>query len=229
MVKELLMPLIIALITSLATFIGGLLPFIKTFSKIDIRYLIGFSAGALISIAFFDILPEAGIQYPLAIAAGFFLVYLIEKIVLIHACGEKECEIHPTGWPALIGIATESLADGIAIAVGYIVNPVLGVTIAIVVLVHEIPRGFSTVIIMKSAKKTNKETLAALAIDGLFTPVGVLIAPIFPQSLFPIILAFIVGTFLYVGASDLLPEAHKRFNIYVVMSVILGALVIALI
>ena len=227
--QPLIAAFIVALITSVATFLGGLLPFTKIFKKIDVRYLVGFASGAMISIAFFDLLPEAGINYPIAIAAGFFLVYLVEKIVLIHACREHECEIHPTGWPALIGIATESLADGLVIATGYIINPILGITIAAAVLVHEIPRGFSTSIIMKSAKKTNKETLIALSIDAFFTPIGVLLAPLFPKSFLPIILAFAAGTFLYVGASDLLPEAHKRFNIYVVLSVILGAVIIALI
>lgn len=221
--------LFVSLITSVATFLGGLLPFTKTFKRIDIRYLIGFAAGAMISIALLDLLPESGVQYPIAIAAGFFLVYIVEKLTLIHACGEHECEVHPTGWPALIGIATESLADGLAIAVGYSINPGLGIAIAFAVLVHEIPRGFSTTIIMKSAYKSNKATISALAIDAFFTPIGVLIAPLFPETWFPILLAFTAGTFLYVGASDLLPEAHKRFNIYVVLSVVLGALVIALI
>lgn len=221
--------LIISLVTAIATFLGGLLPFTKLFKRIDIRYLVGFASGAMISIAFFDLLPEGGIKYPIAIAAGFFLVYLVEKLVLIHACREHECEIHPTGWPALIGIAIESLADGLIIAAGYIINPILGITIAAAVLVHEIPRGFSTTIIMKSAKKTNKETLFALGIDAFFTPIGVLLSPLFPESFLPVILAFAAGTFLYVGASDLLPEAHKKFNIYVVLSVVLGAVIIALI
>ena len=120
------------------------------------------------------------------------------------------------------------LCDGLVIAAGYIINPILGITIAIAVIIHEIPRGFSTSIIMKSAKKSNKSTLVALAIDAFFTPIGVLLAPIFPKSFLPIILAFAAGTFLYVGASDLLPEAHRKFNIYVVLSVILGGIIMAI-
>ena len=164
--QSIIIAFIIALIISIATFLGGLLPLTKLFKKIDIRYLVGFSSGAIISIAIFDLLPEAGIKYPIAIAAGFFLIYLIEKLVLIYACGEHECEVHPTGWPALIGIATESLADGLIIAAGYVINPGLGITIAAAVLVHEIPRGFSTTIIMKAAKKTNKAAVSALAVDA---------------------------------------------------------------
>ena len=71
--------------------------------------------------------------------------------------------------------------------------------------------------------------IVALAVDAFFTPLGVLLAPLFPMSSLPIILAFAAGTFLYVGASDLLPEAHKKFNIYVVASVVLGAVVVAII
>lgn len=221
-------PVLYALMTALATIGGGMLPRLKTFQKIDFRYLVGFSAGAMIAIAFFDIFPEIerSEETALFMALGFFLVYIVEKFFLLHTCNEKECEQHALGWPSMIGVAAESIVDGIAIAVGYSINEALGIGIAIAVIAHEIPRGFTTAIIMKNANKSIKETWIALLIDGGFTPIGALLAANVPEKYFMNILAFVAGTFLYIGAADLLPEAHKKFNRNVVLSVLFGVVLI---
>ncbi len=215
-----------AFVTLLATFAGGLLPFSKPFQKIQLRYLIAFAGGAMLAIAFFDLIPQASESKGALffVAVGFFLLYLIEKLIMIHSCHESECESHEISGPvAMVGIIAESLADGIAIAVGFAVSPALGFIIALAVFFHEFPRGFSTTVIMKAAKLDKKAIILALLIDGGFTVIGALIGVFFPQELFPYIIAFTAGTFLYIGASDMLPEAHKRFNILVVGSVFLGA------
>lgn len=215
-----------ALITSVATVTGGLLPIYTGFRNIELRYLIGFASGAMISIAFFEMIPEmgSGSTVALALAIGFYSLYTTEKFVMIHTCGEEECESHTMGWVAIIGIAAESLVDGIAIAVGYTVAPTLGLIIALAILIHEVPRGFSTAAIMKASNYSRKAVIFALAIDAGFTPLGVLFSGLFPPTFFKNIVAFTAGTFLYVGASDLLPEAHRRFNVKVIFSVLSGAL-----
>ncbi len=108
----------------------------------------------------------------------------------------------------MIGLGLESILDGIAIAVGYITEPSLGLIIAFAVAVHELPVGFSTSIIMLRSHYDRKNTLIALFVTSFLTVVGALIAGFFPQEYFGPILAFTAGTFIYIGASDLLPQAH---------------------
>lgn len=225
---SIMIPVFYAFLTALATIGGGMLPRLKIFQKIDFRYLVGFSAGAMIAIAFFDIFPEIerSEETALWIAIGFFSVYLVEKFLLLHTCNEKECEQHALGWPSMIGVAAESIVDGIAIAVGYSINEALGIGIAIAVIAHEIPRGFTTTVIMKNAGKGMKSVWIALLIDGGFTPIGALFASNVPEKYFMNILAFVAGTFLYIGAADLLPEAHKKFNRNVIISVMFGVILI---
>lgn len=229
---SMLFAFVFALVSALATLIGGLLPIYTRLREVGVRYLIGFASGFLISVAFLEMLPEirpgTRIDF-VSIALGFFSLYLIEKLVMIHACGEKECVAHTVKWVSVIGIAAESLIDGIAIAVGFMLNPAIGLTVALAVIVHEIPRGFTTSVIMKSANYTRNKLFGALAIDAGFTPLGVALVylNLFPRDLFTPLLAFTAGTFIYIGASDLLPEAHRRFNIKVVATVILGALTVA--
>lgn len=224
-----MMAIVYAVITSLATLLGGWLPQSKSVRRIPFRYLVAFAAGAMVSIAFFDILPELPIEGMTWVGIGFFAIYIIEKFILLHQCGDHngECEVHGfSGWPAMVGVAGESLIDGIAIGVGYTLTPALGAAIAIAVIAHELPRGFTTAIMMRQAGKGTRSVIGALAIDAGFTPIGAALALAVPLSWFTPVLGFVAGTFLYVGAADLLPESHKKFNWKSIACVLLGALII---
>ena len=189
---------------------------------IEQRYMVAFAGGAMVAIALFDLIPEMQSHNAIALLAGFFIVYLLEKLVMLHSCGEAECEAHTLGWSALIGIAAESLIDGVAIAVGFRVAPALGLLIALAVFVHEIPRGLTTTVIMQEAGYSHLKIWGALAVDAGFAPIGVLLAGFIPASAFEPLIGFTAGVFLYVGASDLLPDAHRRFNLRVVLSTLAG-------
>lgn len=221
-----MIPFLYALITSAATIVGGILPMYTRFKLIEQRYLVGFAGGATVAIALFDLIPEMKTHNAFALLLGFFSIYLLEKVILVHSCVEEECETHVIGGTALIGIAAESLMDGLAIATGFRVNPGLGFLIALAVFIHEIPRGITTSIIMRQAGYNQAKIWGALAIDAGFAPLGVLISGLVPASAFDPLIGFTAGIFLYIGASDLLPEAHRRFNIRVVFSTMLGAVAI---
>lgn len=219
-----------AFLSAIATLIGGMLPLYTRIKNIELRYSLAFASGLMISVAFFDMLPESAIEENyIFLGSGFFLLYFIEKNILIHVCGEEECEVHTIGWVSIIGIASESLIDGIAIATGYEIRPALGFIITLSIMAHELPRGFSTTTIMKSSGYGMSQTFSALAIDAFFTPLGALLAFAFPLELFKPMLAFSAGTFLYIGAGDLMPEAHRRFNRRVIAAVLLGVFIALLI
>jgi len=217
-----MIPLLYALITSAATLTGGALPMYTRLRLVEQRYLVAFAGGAMVAIALFDLIPEMEAHNAVALMLGFFAIYLLEKLVMIHACGEAECETHVMGWPALIGIATESLIDGLAIAVGFRVAPALGLLIALAVFAHELPRGLTTTVIMQEAGYSRRKVWAALLVDAGFAPLGVLLSGLVPPSAFEPLIGFTAGIFLYVGASDLLPEAHRRFNLRVVLATLAG-------
>jgi zinc transporter ZupT len=221
-----MIPMLYALITSTATLVGGAAPMYTGLRRVEQRYLVAFAGGAMVSIALYDLIPSLTSPNAPALFLGFFAIYLLEKLVMIHTCGEIECETHTMGWPAMIGIAAESLLDGLAIAVGFQVEPTLGLLIALAVFVHEVPRGLATTVIMQEAGYGRIKIWLALLVDAGFAPLGVLLAVWLPASAFEPLVGFTAGVFLYVGASDLLPEAHRRFNSRVVLATIGGALLI---
>lgn len=217
-----MIPLFYTLVISAATLAGGALPMYTQLRLIEQRYMVAFTSGVMVAIALFDLIPEMDSHNAVALLAGFFIIYLLEKLVMIHACGEAECDAHTMGWSALIGIAAESLIDGVAIAVGFRAAPALGLLIALAVFVHEVPRGLTTTVIMQEAGYSRLKVWMALAVDAGFAPLGVLLAGFISSSAFEWLIGFTAGVFLYVGASDLLPDAHRRFNLRVVLSTVTG-------
>lgn len=116
--------------------------------------------------------------------------------------------------------------ETLAIAVGYRTAPALGLLIALAVLVHEVPRGLTTTVIMQQAGYSGLRTWLALLVDAGFAPLGVFLSTVFPASALASLTGFTAGVFLYVGASDLLPEAHRRFNLGVLAATLAGGLMI---
>jgi len=232
--EVLMIYLIYALIATVSSIFGGLLPLYTKIRDLRTQYLIGFASGLLISTALFEMLPEALSKlgpgdFGAPLLAGFFSLYLVEKAVMIHACTERECDIHHAGWVGMIGLGLESLLDGIAIAIGYLASPVLGLFIGMAVVAHELPVGFSTTVIMRASGYSVRDSLLALLATSLPTLLGAMLSWAFPVKLFGAILAFTAGTFVYIGASDLLPEAHRRVDWAVVATVLSGAALIPLI
>ena len=109
--------------------LGGFLPLLKDLSKKNLSLLLSFSGGVLLGAVFLHMIPETGevlknnLGWP--ILAGFLLIFVLERFVFIHACGESNCDFHEIGVPAFVGISFHSLLDGVALGAGYeLVNTV---------------------------------------------------------------------------------------------------------
>lgn len=218
---------LLALVAALSDIAAGLLFRYSKINKIPTRYIIGFASGIVISTAFFELIPESNVEKNyLYLGLGFFTFYLLEKMVMLHSCGEKECEAHTVGWVAAVGMSADNVVDGIGIAVGYLTEPSLGIIITLAVVAHELPQGITTAVLMQKAGFKFSHIMATLVFAGLMYPLGALASGIVPENLYAAIIAFVAGSFIYIGVGDLLLEAHRRFNIKVIASVLLGAVVL---
>jgi zinc transporter ZupT len=223
------MGLLYAMLAGLSTILIGLLPFISSVRLSFGRYMIGFASGVVISAALLEMIPKGNMQDNAPIAlVGFFTFYLLEKIAMVHTCAEGECVASGMTWVSLIGISADNFIDGLAIVAGYALDPLLGFMIFLAVIAHEIPQDAATTVVMKNSEYSTGKTLSTLGIGALLYPLGALSFGMLPEAYYEAIITFMAGEFMFIGAGELLPEAHQKYNIGVVLSVILGAGVTAI-
>jgi zinc transporter ZupT len=210
----------ISLLASLATFIGGSLA-LKLKDKLHL--ILGFSAGAIIAVAFFDLLPESinlGLPYHSSgtiltfTAIGFFAYTILDRFIVLHMHHDEEgVHTHQKSPRSLVGagsLSAHSFLDGFAIGLAFQVSSAVGAIVAVAVLVHDFSDGINTVNLVLKNGGTRRDAFKWLLIDAAAPVLGV-IATFFihvPESGLSLILATFAGFFLYIGASDLLPESH---------------------
>jgi len=217
------MAYIVALATIISTFLGGL--FAIRF-KDKLHLILGFSAGAVIAVALFDLLPESleltsgafDIKtITLLIACGFSFYLILDRFFSIHAHDDDKCK-NPSHSSKLSATALifHSLLDGIGIGLAFKVSPAVGSVVAAAVLAHDFSDGINTVGIILKNKGGQKRALYWLIADSLAPAIGVVATIFFTVSMtsLGLILAVFTGFFLYIGASDLIPESHHQHPTY---------------
>lgn len=229
-------------LTFISTALGGLFG-LRNRGKL--HYIMSFTAGVLLGVCFFDILPEAfnlvtENQFsttPLFISLvfGFLLFHILEKFIAIHHSHEEEYadHKHPTiGIFGASGLSFHSFLDGVGIGLGFHVSSSVGILIALAVIAHDFSDGLNTVAIMLSNKNTTRKAFQMLLIDAVTPIFGVLSTYLFtiPNYMLLLYLGFFAGFLLYIGASDLLPEAHSKHSTWgMLVLTVLGASLIFLV
>ena len=222
----------------LSAFLGGFIA-LRAVSRVGIIIAIG--AGIRIGAAFFDLLPEAAHllggaldQVMLATAFGFLAFYVIEKLTAVHVGHEAATELdhgeaahRHVGVIGAGGMSIHSFLDGVALAAGLAVGGGLGVVIAVVVIIHRFSDGISVVGLLLASQTPIREAYRWVAIVGIAPVLGVLLGVVVtvPDQVLGVLLAVFAGFFLYVGAAELLPEAHRSDRSRWVVLATLGGVV----
>jgi ZIP family zinc transporter len=207
-----------ALLSALA---GGLVA-MRAASAVGIVIAIG--AGIRIGAAFFDLVPESIEQLGsldaamLFTAIGFLAFYAVEKLTTLHVGHEAATEIdhgeaahRHIGLIGATGMSLHSFLDGVALAAGLVIGGGLGLVIAVVVIVHRFSDGIGIVSFMLASRTPIRETYWWVSIVAIAPVVGVLVGILVPvpENILGGMLAVFAGFFLYIGAAELLPEAHR--------------------
>jgi zinc transporter, ZIP family len=187
-------------------------------------YIMAFSAGLLIGVAFLDLIPEIvtiaqehsmpirGLM--VTVIAGFVGIFVLEKATIIHS--EKSHDTpghrHHVGLVGAIGLSFHSFLDGLAIGVGFQAGNEVGFVVLLAVLAHDFADGLNTVTFMLATRNSVWRTGTLLAIDALAPVAGALLASVIQIEPWMLAyqLSFFAGFLLYLGAADLLPHVHER-------------------
>jgi zinc transporter ZupT len=190
-----------------------------------LHFILSFSAGVLLGVVSFDLLPEifklAGSQGVaptgalIALVVGFLLFHSVEKLVLVHHAQETAYATHHhprVGALSALALAGHSFMDGIGIGLAFQASPAVGVVVALAVIAHDFCDGLNTVGLMLVHGNTERRSLVMLAADAIAPVLGATFTLLFrvPASVLVLFLGFFAGFLLYISASDILPEAHSQ-------------------
>ena len=208
--------------TFVSTGLGGLF---ALRNRDRLHLVLGFTAGVILGVVAFDVLPEMAslsrstnvdFKVPMiALVVGFLGFHVVEKSLVMHNAHEGEyadhAHHHPTvGLASALALAGHSLADGVAIGLAFQVGNGVGLAVAIAVIGHDFADGLNTVALMLAHGNSRRRALGLLALDALTPMAGVLLTLLItvPDRGLLLYLGAFAGFLLYIGASDILPEAH---------------------
>jgi ZIP family zinc transporter len=214
--------ILLAIATFFSTSFGGLF---SLKYKEKLHTIMGFTAGVLLGVVFFDIFPEiielikennfnsTGVMIVLVL--GFLIFHILEKTILIHHSHEEEYADHKhphVGILSALALSGHSFMDGVGIGLGFQINPAVGLLVAIAVIAHDFTDGMNTVTLMLTHKNSTKKARRFLVLDALTPTLGAVSTLFFklPENFLVLYLGFFAGFLLYIGASDILPEAHSK-------------------
>ncbi|HEX7042659.1 MAG TPA: ZIP family metal transporter [Patescibacteria group bacterium] len=219
--------IILSFFTFISTALGGV--FALKFNK-KLHLIMSFTAGVLIGVAFFDIMPEifsiaesshTDVIYSLvALVVGFFVIHTLEKFALIHhSRHEEEYASHSHKSPAVgiisaSGLSFHSFLDGVGIGLAFHISNNVGFLVSIAVIAHDFSDGLNTVVLMLTNRNTFKRAITLLIFDAVAPILGAISTLFFviPEGVLLLYLGFFAGFLLYISASDLLPEAHSEHS-----------------
>lgn len=214
--------LLVSLGAFLSAFAGGYLA-LRAVRYVGVIIAIG--AGIRIGAAFFDLIPEAvaflgSLQTAMLwTAIGFLSFYVIDKLTRLHVGHETASELdhddashQHVGIAGAVGMGIHSFLDGIALAAGLAVGGGTAIVIAVVVIVHRFSDGIGVISFLLAGRVPKRIAYRWLTLVAVAPFAGVLLGLIIqiPDEALGALLAFFAGFFLYVGAAELLPEAHRR-------------------
>lgn len=183
-----------------------------------LMFLVSFAAGTMIAVSFFDLLPEAVSKSNELMAMmeftviGFVVFLLIEKALLYYHCHDEDCYTHASKKLVIFGSTVHNFLDGVTIAASFLAGPSVGIFTTLAIIVHEIPHEIGEFGVLMHGGYSKIKALAV----NLFTAVTAVLGGLAAyyaldrfQAMLPYVLALTAGGFIYISATDLLPEIHN--------------------
>jgi ZIP family zinc transporter len=236
-----MVPILLASATFLSTLAGGLTALRH---KDSLHRFLGYTAGVLLGVVAFDLLPEIFEQLKaihhtptgamIALVVGFLVFHIIEKTILIHHSQEADYDVHhhpDVGIASALALSGHSFLDGVGIGLGFQAGNAVGIAVAIAVIAHDFTDGLNTVNLMLVNNNKSRKAFMLLLLDAIAPVLGALSTLLFTinDNLLVLYLGFFAGFLLYIGASEILPEAHSKHSSYqtIVLTVIGAAFIFA--
>ena len=207
----------LSLLTVLSTALGGLLA-LRLHHALET--VIALTGGVVVAVALFDVLPEAisTVDNPRLVTglvgAGFLGFFLVERVLVLHHRDDPEhARAHaPVGALGAAGLSLHSFLDGLGIGLAFHLSTTTGLLVFLAVICHDFADGMNTVSFVLRQGSERSKAVRWLAVDAAAPFLGAIVGTsisISEQGL-GYVLSLYTGFFLFMGATDLLPEAHAH-------------------
>ena len=206
-------------VVSLISFVGVIFIGLKeSLLRRIVMALVGFASGTLLGGAFFDLLPEAVnmINPPITIfyfvTLGIIVFFCIEKFLYWRHCHEEECQVHTFAYISLVGDGVHNFIDGMIIAATFVFSFELGFITTLAVISHEIPQEIGDFGVLIYSGLGKRKALTYNFISALTAILGAIVTyyVVYLRSNYALLVPFAAGGFIYIAATDLMPELHKK-------------------
>jgi zinc transporter, ZIP family len=235
----------LAALTAVATTAGGML---AIRSRDRLHLVLGLSAGLLLGLVGFDLLPEVfqlgtssigGIPgVSMALIGGFLALHFVEQFFGSHEPAESDYghdhkhAVNIAGSLGALAMGGHVFLDGVALGLAFQVSNPLGFAVFIAILVHAFSDGLNTVSLLIKSGHWDKRGTWLLALDAIARISGAALGTYVTISdpVLAIYLAVFSGFVIYLATSHILPEAHSRHPSRLTMlATILGVIIMWLV
>ena len=215
----LLLILLMTALDGIVAFVGAITLALKgkTLQKV-LFGLVAFSAGTMLGGALLHLLAESiesGLfdidTVMMIFIAGFSGFFLVERVLHWHHCHSSEkCKVHTYTYMVLFGDGIHNFIDGLVIAAAFLTDTGLGFITSFLILGHEIPQEMGDFAVLLHGGMKRRKALLYNFISQLTAVLGGLVGYfVLSDTLRVFMLPFAAGGFVYIAASDLVPELHK--------------------
>lgn len=233
--------ILLAAVTAIATALGGLL---ALRAKDRLHLVLGLSAGLLLGLVAFDLIPEVfalstgeifgAPSVSIAFIAGFLLLHIYERFFGSHEPAESDYgddhshSANVAGGIGAIAMGIHIFIDGLALGIAFSIDNALGIAVFVALLVHAFSDGLNTVSFLIKNGKWSPKAVWLLAIDSIARISGAALGTsiVLSEQVTAIYLATFSGIIIYLATSHILPEAHSRHSSrWTLVATIAGVLV----
>jgi len=247
MTPEVLKALLLTSIAGLSTTIGSLLGLVfKRENSRFMSFVLGFTAGVMVGVSFFELLPsgfkEIGfVKASIAFLAGFIFIFIIDYFIPHEYIGQKERitdktdkKLLRTGLFVALGIGIHNFPEGMATFYSSLVDIKIGIAIAIAIAIHNIPEGIAVSAPVYKATGSRGKAFLWSFLSGVVEPIGAILTalvllPFLNSMILGYLLSGIAGLMVFISIDELLPISKSYgYNHLPIVSFIVGMMIMIL-
>lgn len=227
MEPQVLKALLLTTIAGLSTTIGSLIGlFFKKENSKFISFTLGFTAGVMVGVSFFELLPSGFekigfLKASIAFLIGFIFIFLIDYFIPHEYIGQKERinektdkRLLRTGLLLALGMGIHNFPEGMATFYSSLIDIKIGIAIAVAIAIHNIPEGLAVSTPVYKATGSRGKAFLWSFLSGIVEPIGAVLTalvllPFLNSMILGYILSGIAGLMLFISIDELLPVSRS--------------------